>query len=82
MPVLVWQPQPVVGVPRQRAWPQPDLSRYVREYSVASFLRRLPKGAQASPEKRADYKRLLARYGRAGDLPPGYTLVDGHTRRR
>ena len=49
---------------------------------MAPFLRRLPKDAQASPEKRAEYKRLLARYGRAGDLPPGYTLVDGHTRRR
>ena len=82
VPVLVWQPRPVVGLPRQRGRPQPDLSRYVREYSVAPFLRRLPKGAQASLEKRAEYKRLLARYGRTGDLPPGYTLVDGHTRRR
>jgi hypothetical protein len=54
----------------------------VREYTVASFLRRLPKGAKASLEKHAEYKRLLARYGRAGDLPSGYTLVDGHTRRR
>jgi hypothetical protein len=80
--VLVWRPRPVVGVPRQRSGPQPDLSRYVREYSVAPFVRRLPKGAQASPGKRAEYKRLLARYGRAGDLPPGYTLVDGHTRSR
>ena len=82
VPVLVWEPRPVVGLPRQRRRPQPDLFRYVREYSVAPFLRRLPKGAQASLEKRAEYKRLLARYGRVGDLPPGYTLVDGHTRRR
>ena len=82
VPVLVWQPRPVVGQPRPRRRTQPDLSRYVREYSVAPFLRRLPEGAQASPEKRAEYKRLLARYGRGGDLPPGYTLVDGHTRRR
>jgi hypothetical protein len=82
VPVLVWQPRPVVGVPRQRGSPQPDLSRYVREHSVAPFVRRLPKGARASPGKRAEYKRLLARYGRAGDLPPGYTLVDGHTRSR
>ncbi len=80
--VLVWQPRPVLGLPRQSSRPQPDLSRYVREYSVAPFLRQLPKGAQASLEKRAEYKRLLARYGRTGDLPPGYTLVDGHTRRR
>jgi len=82
VPVLVWQPRPVVGIPRQRGGSQPDLSRYVREYSVAPFLRRLPKGAQASPEKHTQYGRLLARYGRAGDLPPGYTLVDGHTRHR
>ena len=81
-PRLVWQPRPVIGVPRQRGRPQPDLSRYVREYSVAPFLRRLPKDAQAGPGKREEYKRLLARYGRAGDLPPGYTLVDGHTRSR
>jgi hypothetical protein len=80
--VLMWQPRPVVGIPRQPAGQRPDLSRYVREYSVAPFLRRLPRGAQASPGKRAEYKRLLARYGRAGDLPVGYTLVDGHTRRR
>ena len=82
VPVLVWQPRPVVGLPRQSVRPRPDLSRYVREYSVAPFLRRLPKGAQASLEKRVEYQRLLARYGRAGDLPPGYTLVEGHTRRR
>jgi hypothetical protein len=82
VPVLVWQPRPVVGPPRQSVRPQPELSRYVREYSVAPFLRRLPKGAQASLDKHAEYKRLLARYGRAGDLPLGYTLVDGHTRRR
>jgi hypothetical protein len=80
--VLVWQPRPAVGIPRQRAGPQADLTRYVREYSVAPFLRRLPTGAQASPAKHAQYKRLLARYGRAGHLPPGYTLVDGHTRHR
>jgi hypothetical protein len=80
--VLVWQPRPVVGGPRQRDRSQPDLSRYVREYSVAPFLRRLPQGAQASPGKHEEYQRLLARYGRAGDLPPGYTLVVGHTRHR
>ncbi len=82
LPVLVWQPRPVVGFPRQRGGSQPDLSHYVREYSVAPFLRRLPQGALASPGKRAEYKRLLIRYGRAGDLPPGYTLVDGHIRHR
>jgi hypothetical protein len=82
VPVLVWQPRPAVGVRRLRGGSQPDLSRYVQEYSVAPFLRRLPTGAQASPGKRTEYRRLLARYGRTGDLPPGYTLVDGHTRRR
>jgi hypothetical protein len=82
VPVLIWQPRPVVDQRQPRHRTQPDLFRYVREYSVAPFLRRLPEGAQASPEKRAEYKRLLARYGRGGDLPPGYTLVDGHTRRR
>ena len=80
--VLVWQPQRFVGVIRQRGQSQPGLSQYVREYSVAPFLRRLPNGAQASPEKRAQYRRLLGRYGRVGDLPSGYTLVDGHTRHR
>lgn len=82
VPVLVWQPRPVAGSTRQRCGSQSDLSQYVREYSVAPFLRRLPKGAQASFEKRAQYRRLLARYDRDGDLPPGYTLVDGHTRHR
>ena len=52
------------------------------EYSVAPFLRKLPPGSQASEEKRAQYRRLLARYGRTADLPPGYTLVEGHTRHR
>ncbi len=80
--VLVWQLRPVVGAPRQRGVSPPDLARYVREYSVAPFLRRLPKDAQASPGKHAEYRRLLARYGRTGDLPLGYTLVDGHTRHR
>jgi hypothetical protein len=82
VPVLVWRPQPVAGASRRRGVPQPDLARYMREYSVAPFLRRLPRGQQASPEKHAQYKRLLGRYGRVGDLPDGYTLVDGHIRRR
>jgi hypothetical protein len=79
--VLVWRPRPVVGVPRERA-PQAELSRYVQEFSVAPFLRRLSPGASAGAEARAEYKRLLAKYGRDGDLPPGYTLVREHTRRR
>jgi hypothetical protein len=79
--VLVWRPQSVVGVPRQRA-PQAELARYVHEFSVAPFLRRLPYGAHAGPEARAEYRRLLAKYGRDGDLPRGYTLVREHTRRR
>ena len=82
MAVLVWRPRPVVGLTRQHGAPEPDLSRYVREFAVAPFLRRLPYGAHASAEARAEYKRLLARYGRTGDLPTGYTLVREHTRHR
>jgi hypothetical protein len=78
---LVWRPKPVVGRSRHAGTPQ-DLSGYVIEYSVAPFLRKLPPGSQASEEKRAQYGRLLARYGRTADLPPGYTLVEGHTRHR
>ncbi len=81
VPVLVWRPKPVIGRPRHADISQ-DLSEYVMEYSVAPFLRKLPPGSQASEEKRTQYRRLLARYGRTADLPPGYTLVDGHTRRR
>ena len=82
IPVLVWRPRPVVGSTRQRAAQRPELSRYVREFSVAPFLRRLPYGQSATVEARAEYKRLLGRYGRSGDLPHGYTLVREHTRHR
>jgi len=80
--VLTWRPRPVVGTTRQRATPQTELSRYVREFSVAPFLRRLPHGASASAQAQAEYRRLLGRYGRSGDLPPGYTLVREHSRHR
>lgn len=69
-------PAVAVHVP---AW---AVSRYVSAYSVASFLRRLPFGRQASEDKQAEYRALTARFGRARDLPDGYTLVTGHTRHR
>jgi hypothetical protein len=81
VPVLVWQPKPVVGRPRHPGNSQ-GLSEYVVEYSVAPFLRKLPPGSQASEEKRAQYRLLVARYGQTADLPLGYTLVSGHTRHR
>ena len=46
----------------------------------APFLRRLPPGARASAQMRAEYRRLTARYGRPRELPAGYTLVREHTR--
>lgn len=82
VPVLVWRPRRIVGISRQPRSPESNLSRYVREFSVAPFLRRLPFGAQASADARAEFRRLLTRYGRTGDLPAGYTLVRGHTRYR
>lgn len=81
VPVLVWRPKPVVGRPRHSDISQ-GLSEYVVEYSVAPFLRKLPPGSQASEEKRTQYRLLIARYGQTADLPPGYTLVSGHTRHR
>lgn len=80
--VLVWRPRLVTGDTRQSRAPESMLSLYVREFSVAPFLRRLAYGAQASADSRAEYRRLLARYGRAGDLPAGYTLVREHVRHR
>jgi hypothetical protein len=59
-----------------------DLVRYVHTYEVAPFLRRLPDGQNASPVQQAQYRKLLARFGRVGDLPAGHTLVCGHTRGR
>lgn len=59
-----------------------DLARYVHTYEVAPFLRRLPDGQNASPAQQAEYRKLLARFGRVGDLPAGHTLVRGHTRER
>ncbi|MGH3277558.1 MAG: hypothetical protein ACRDNW_00260 [Trebonia sp.] len=81
LPILVWRPRIVHGGPRQQPEPQPELGHYV-EYWVAPHIRRLQPGQQASPEKRAEYRRLMARYGRDADLPRGYTLVDRHTRHR
>ncbi len=62
--------------------PDPPLAEYVAEYDVAAFLRRLPEGQRASDTARAEYHRLLSRFGAAGDLPPGFTLVRGHSRSR
>jgi hypothetical protein len=59
-----------------------DLVGYVNTYEVAPFLRRLPDGQHASPAQQAEYRKLLARFGRVGDLPAGLTLVRGHTRER
>jgi hypothetical protein len=59
-----------------------ELVRYVHTYKVAPFLRRLPDGQSARPAQQAEYRKLLARFGRVGDLPAGHTLVRGHTRER
>jgi hypothetical protein len=59
-----------------------DLARFLYAYEVAPFLRRLPEGQHASEEMRAEYRKILARFGRVGDLPRGHTLVRGHTRVR
>ena len=82
VPVLVWRPRIVQGGQQRSHDPQPDLASYVVEYSVASFLRKLPPGQQASPDKLEQYRKLMARYGRNAELPSGYTLVDGHARHR
>ncbi len=87
--VLVWRPKPVVLAPRPRGphqdparSPAENLTHFVREYTVTPFLRRLPEGQHASDEQRAEYRRLLSRFGRAGELPDGYTLVREHVRSR
>ena len=86
MTVLVWRPPATPSIPRTpaRANPEPtdDLTRYVTEYGVAPFLRRLRPGDRASDDARAAYRALLARFGRVGELPPGHTLVREHTRSR
>lgn len=81
LPVLVWRPRTVHGSPKPQPEAQPDLAHYL-EYWVTPHIRRLQPGQQASPEKRAQYRRLMARYGRKSELPPGYTLVDRHIRHR
>jgi hypothetical protein len=81
LPVLVWRPRIVHGSPRQQPEPQPGLGHYI-EYWVAPHIRRLQPGQQPNPEKRAEYRRLMARYGRNAELPSGYTLVDRYARRR
>lgn len=67
-----------------RSWlpPASDLAEYVAEHDVAPFLRRLPEGQRASVTARAEYHRLLSRFGARRDLPSGFTLVRGHTRSR
>lgn len=62
--------------------PPPYLAEYIVEYDVAAFLRRLPDGQRASDAARAEYHRLLSRFGAVGDLPAGFTLVRGHSRSR
>ena len=79
--VLVWRPRVMQGKQRPQPAPHPELRHYV-EYWVAPHIRRLQPGHEASPEKRAEYRRLMVRYGRNADLPPGYTLVDRHSRHR
>jgi hypothetical protein len=87
--VLVWRPRVLLHPARHRqaeddgAGTTPaDLAHYVQLHTVAPFLRRLHPGSQAGDQARAEYRRLLARFGRAGELPAGYTLVREHTRGR
>ena len=78
----------MTGAPRPRpsddaAGDRPeDLDRFVHAHTVAPFLRQLPPGWHASEEARAEYRALLARFGRTGELPVGYTLVREHIRGR
>lgn len=86
VPVVRYIPKVIVGPPRKAAVPAVlrglmktgGLSEHMlREIDVAGHLRRLPRGQQASAEKRAEYRQFRARYHLAGpaELPPGNTFV-------
>jgi len=68
--------------PRAASRPAVRLVRGAVEYEVPPFLRRLPRGQQASDVARSEYHRLLARFGILAELPTGFTLVRGHSRTR
>lgn len=89
--VLVWRPRPVPGIPRsQDVAIEGTAERHststsggpMTEYLVTDFLRLLPGNRRASEEMRAEYRALMARFGRVAELPDGYTLVRAHTRIR
>lgn len=79
---------PLPPTPRRADEPVPERPRtaapwrYLVEYEVAPFLRRLPRGQRAGDVARSEYHRLLSRFGLRGDLPDGFTLVRGHSRTR
>ncbi|MGW2799532.1 hypothetical protein [Streptomyces sp. NPDC001269] len=74
-PVVVPRPGPSNGVPTQ-----PEGV----EHFVHGFLRRLPAGSNPTDTQRAAYRKHCRHVGKADgwELPPGYTFVTAHSRRR
>ncbi|MFJ6995380.1 hypothetical protein [Streptomyces sp. NPDC003090] len=81
--LIGYAPNPVV-VPRPGSGVgSAPLDRGV-EHFVHGFLRRLPAGAEPTDAQRAAYREHCRHVGKADgwELPPGYTFVTAHFRRR
>ena len=82
--VLVWTP--TVTAARSPASPD-DLGCAPRqlplqERDISPYLRRLAPDTSASEDARAEYRRIHERFGYGAELPAGYTLVRGYSRRQ
>ncbi|WP_326807182.1 hypothetical protein OHB04_08330 [Streptomyces sp. NBC_01775] len=82
--LIGYDPAPM-PVPRSRPQGSQDTRRRPAvEYAVAGFIRKLPPGRKPTPGQQAAYRAHCQSFGKADgwQLPPGYTFVTGHSRRR
>ncbi|WP_392973118.1 hypothetical protein [Streptomyces sp. LN245] len=83
IPLVGYEPNPVV-VPRPGSGGGGFPQGTGIEYFVHGFLRRLPVDSTPTDAQRAAYREHCRRVGKADgwELPPGYTFVTSHSRRR
>ncbi|MFF8946708.1 hypothetical protein ACF1A5_31520 [Streptomyces sp. NPDC014864] len=81
--LIGYAPNPVV-MPRPGSGPGTPLQDRGVEHFVHGFLRRLPTGWEPTDAQRAAYREHCRHVGKADgwELPPGYTFVTAHSRRR
>ncbi|TSB32675.1 hypothetical protein [Streptomyces benahoarensis] len=81
--LIGYAPNPVV-VPRPGSGSGAPSQDRGAEHFVHGFLRRLPPGSEPTGAQRAAYREHCRHVGKADgwELPPGYTFVTAHFRRR